>query len=466
MSDHMKTFARAAACVAACITASAARTEAADDTFASLDTATNIVKVGKLAGKFKYYSDTTYWSYVDTTYSAGTVFDARGCYWKHQVYPDDICAFPIAIGRAVDWRVTPPQGHAYWDACPYWDLDIHPEYKLLCPNPMPGWPIQPPSPPMCWVGGVVEGFNSLKATWHDMKAHSCSGFNVNATAAVVDGVRLHNTGDGVQLYDSQDFIVRNCWFSHIRDEPLENDGKQSGTMEDCLVDGCYVFYSATIGKTIPGAATNKMVIRNNIVSLLPMPGPYSKTVPEGDPTKMGAGMLFKIREAEDTPGLYVYDNVFVLQKGCRSYGDVINLLDSKRKESSGNTLIWLGDGDFTATIPPGFTLVTGAKGQAMWDSLKADWIERHPRVGRVEGDPGYGETESVPRPRSENKSGLRRASVGEETMIFGMDGRVVGLIHEVTIDSAFRGGHLPVGVYIVSGGATTRRVVVGCGIRR
>jgi len=468
LTSPARQLSRLTCCAITLTTALVFHALADDDTFAPLDTATSIVKVGKVAGKFKYYSDTTYWSYIDTTYPKNSVLDARGCYWKHQVRVDDICAFPIAVGFSVDWRVTPPHGHAYWDACPYWLFESDPSTQDLCPNPMPGWPVRQPSPPMVWVGGVVEGFNSLKATWHDMKLHSPSGFNINATNAVVDGIRIHNTGDGIQLYHSQNFEVRNCWFSHIRDEPIENDGKRSGTMEDCLVDGCYVFYSATMGKTITDAPTNKMVIRNNIVSLQPMPGPYSKSVPDGDPNVLGAGKLFKIND--QSPLMYLYDNVFVLQKGCRNYGDVIEVAGTRLKESSGNKVIWLGDGAFEAAMPSGFTLVTGAKGKAMWDSLKADWIERHPKVARIQGDPGYDATAEATAPRSAGVGATSLMGEQDEAVLLGLDGRTLARIHGAAAAHRISGLPLPAGVYVVRWGngrsVRTQKVIVGSRVSR
>ena len=55
-------------------------------------------------------------------------------------------------------------------------------------------------------------------------------------------------------------------------------------------------------------------------------------------------------------------------------------------KSQGNTVIF--PGDKYPFSPKGFRVINdNAEGKALWEKARQDWIDRHPYVGRVDGDP-------------------------------------------------------------------------------
>ena len=46
-------------------------------------------------------------------------------------------------------------------------------------------------------------------------------------------------------------------------------------------------------------------------------------------------------------------------------------------ESTNNTIVWLGEGDFPEDVPPGWTLTRDIR---VWEEARAKWLERHPEI--------------------------------------------------------------------------------------
>ena len=93
--------------------------------------------------------------------------------------------------------------------------------------------------------------------------------------------------------------------SFIHDDCIENDQLYTGVVEDSLLDGCYVAFSArpSSGDSVDGHE-NTETFRDNVVRLQPMPTVYKGRAP-------GNGGFFKWDDkAHRAPRLVVQDNVF------------------------------------------------------------------------------------------------------------------------------------------------------------
>lgn len=47
-------------------------------------------------------------------------------------------------------------------------------------------------------------------------------------------------------------------------------------------------------------------------------------------------------------------------------------------------MVWLGDGEYPYHLDECFTVT---KDRSVWERAKQDWIDRHPKVPRLPGDP-------------------------------------------------------------------------------
>jgi hypothetical protein len=286
-----------------------------------------------------------YEKYRNTSAADSTVFDARQARWKFSNYPK-LQDYPVDIRNV---------GNA------------------------------------AWCGGTVLGTMDSLAEWPTMYDSDSGGGNGaafifgdgGAPDFTVDGVRFHNVWDGVRpRAGSDNFTVRNCWFSYVRDDAIENDHLYNGTIDDCLFDGVFVGFSCRggSGSTTDGTG-NTVTVQNCLVRLQPFPGkPKDHYTPE-------TGHMGFFKWSSLSPKVVLKNNVFMAEQlpwnGTAGLefpqGNTGMLI-----ESENNTIVWLGSGDYPGTVQPGFTVTTD---RSVWDDARTAWINAHPRVSRFAWDP-------------------------------------------------------------------------------
>jgi hypothetical protein len=249
----------------------------------------------------------------------------------------------------------------------------------MCPHP---------GPQLLWYGGVINGTAPMDCTWHQSKNSNGGGITLNALNSVVDGIRIHNTHDPIVPLEGGNFVYKNCWISYARDDAIENDAFANGSFEDCLFDGVYCFYSARNPRK-PGRDPQAMAptggpdsvvkFHNCLIWLRNMPG-------SGWGGGKGYGNIWKLSDSRG-PKIELVNNIFYIDKPaekCRS--SRYNVTPQGLVKSEGNTVIFLGDK--YPFDPEGFKVINdNAEGKSLWEKARQDWIERHPYVGRVAGDP-------------------------------------------------------------------------------
>ncbi len=311
--------------------------------------------------------------------------DARGAHWSSHSWgsaPRDslikktaINNYPIQIGA--DW--VGPYPHRY---------DLY-NYGR-CPPPA--------LTRISFFGGVIEGTQPYETTWRESKAANGGGLTLNARNSVIDGVRMHNLHDPVVPLEGNFFTLKNCWISDSRDDAIENDGFAAGWVEDCLIEGSFCFYSARNTRPdsgeqaeAPGGGKDSVVVfHNNLIGLGNLPG-YDTV--SGDHSRFPSGTpgynLFWKQGDPRNPKIELVNNIFYLPKPTREVRmSRLSAIPQGLVHAEGNVVIWMGEGEYVLDHP-GFTVLTGPEGQTYWDRARADWIARHPQVGRVHGDPGY-----------------------------------------------------------------------------
>jgi hypothetical protein len=302
------------------------------------------------------------------------------------------CAGPVT-------RVTGDRGYTTFAKFPsngivdatgaIWRLSQYPKGRNLWPLRITG------TTNTCIRGGAVIGDTPMEITWGVRYANgNAAGIDVGpwygglTTNTVVEGMRLHNTGDGIRIGSkARDFVLRGNWITASYDDCIENDGKIAGLAEDNLLDGCFDVFSARNPDTIPRAGA-VWTIKNNLARLAPVPGWPSKA-PQKGPAHSG---VFKWQSV--SLPIRLINNVFVLAQGARnqygSFYDAFSIpgeaafqLTQWKKyvlESSGNVIVWLGGGAYPFAVPPGFKVTTD---KGVWESAKKAWLARHPALARI-----------------------------------------------------------------------------------
>ena len=224
---------------------------------------------------------------------------------------------------------------------------------------------------ICWHGGEINGQLPPSTPWATM--HDSYGIDVDGASFLLEGLRLFDLGDGVTM-DSQgdvSWIWRDVYFKYMRDDCVENDFLNNGTIENSFFDGCYSGFSARPYTSVLDGSNNVVVLRNTLFRAQAMDEGYARP---------GHGGFWKW--ASNSPKIDLYNTVFLIDAPTIE-DDAILPPPGKLRNCYGNVMIWLGSGPFPEPLPsqPGcFTLLTGAQGQQYWDSAVAQWKAAHPNL--------------------------------------------------------------------------------------
>ena len=223
---------------------------------------------------------------------------------------------------------------------------------------------------MHWVGGDLIGSLPEDSSWDEW--HSSWGIYVkNVPNAVIEGVRVHGVGDGIRFRDhTENWVLRNCYFSQTGDDAVENDSLYSGLVDDCLFDGTYVGFSARLSASDEGqfdGSDKVWTIQNTLMWLRPQEGVYKGDSP-------GHGGFFKWDKDGYGPKLVLRNNIFRVDQ-LPNHNTLTLNPEGKVIESENNIIVWLGKGDYPEPIPEGWTLTTDIR---VWEEARDAWLARHP----------------------------------------------------------------------------------------
>lgn len=198
----------------------------------------------------------------------------------------------------------------------------------------------------------------------------------NGSWAVIDGLRVYNTHDGLGLQgagggitaDSGRVYVRNLWVYQNHDDSIENDLSYLQLhVDDSLFEQCYNFISCRAG-VVTGAPvlTKTQTVTNSIVWLMPRGGPHKQPS-----SVQGHGGLYKMQD--NSPGLVVSNTIFACEKAASSGAGTITNRPGLDFYSN-VTIVWLGTGSYPYNVPQGCTVTYD---RSVLDTAVAKWKQRH-----------------------------------------------------------------------------------------
>jgi hypothetical protein len=240
------------------------------------------------------------------------------------------------------------------------------------------------------IGGVIEG--GIPREWNWFLTHAFGGvgfYTVSTGVHLIDGARVHNMEDGwhpretpsfkLRAYPNTGrFVLRNSYFTAIRDDCIENDEFLPGEVEDSLFDGVHCFLSEQnerqgglyrpVVETIGPNEDRNINLTRVLVRL---------TVTNGGET--GTGKWFKLLGRESpVHHINITDSVFATDAPPRQGGWQTQRIPKDATLHGTNYILWLGKpGGFGGEVPKGMTFLEGQAAKDKWHEVRNKWLVAH-----------------------------------------------------------------------------------------
>jgi hypothetical protein len=233
-----------------------------------------------------------------------------------------------------------------------WTINSIEKYPVKVGNNNPGTR-------QVWVGGEVNGLFPTNLTWREMKNtyDGCGILMRSKHYLVIDGMKIHNVMDAVRPQDNGSvYKIANVLATYIRDDAIENDEMMGGQVDDCLFDGCYMFFSQQGEKTWR-TDLDSMYITNTLARLEPMPYDYHNSGgrrPQFESlygiNANRHGALFKHHDPLDAP-VIVENCIFYVPQYSVDGTNAMAFPTFAGCRYSNNVLLWTGGGKYPGTLP-------------------------------------------------------------------------------------------------------------------
>lgn len=241
------------------------------------------------------------------------------------------------------------------------------------------------------VGGLFRSHVPQSSEWRATYCNSSVITFQEAPNGIIDGVRITGAWDAIRMgRGSPGLLIENSWISNARDDAVENDFLQSGTIRDTLIDGAFQGISVKPRKSSDmGDASDQTVILSAVLLRL-----QEYSYKEG--RRFGA----LTKSDQRAPRFRVTNSVVAVDyAGGTSYPQFWATSWSKLTGSSNNLFLWLSDApipDFVPLPPSSFRVLNGQAARDAWSRAKSNWINCHPKLARLPSDPGSNHGACVP----------------------------------------------------------------------
>ena len=235
---------------------------------------------------------------------------------------------------------------------------------------------------ICWSGGEILGQFPPSTSWSTMhdKYGMIPGSGSSANGIKIQNVTIFSYGDGISfdVQDDANWSIKNVHVKYSRDDCVENDFLNAGTIDSTFLDGCYDAVSAQEYTGSPNGNNNIVTISNSLLRLQSMDAVYGGAVPNHNAFWKWSTI---------GPSLALYNNVFRADGPSREGNGAQMWMappPGKLADCRNNVMVWLGSGSFPETLPttfngqPCFTIMTGAAGLQYWNNAVAQWYAAHP----------------------------------------------------------------------------------------
>jgi len=228
-----------------------------------------------------------------------------------------------------------------------------------------------------WRGGVING--SIPSIWDWATTHDFGGGGIyihNNGPIEWQYIRIHNVEDGIKVRETPEYsntgswVLRDSYFTAIRDDAVENDRFEPGTVQDSLFDGVHVFISEqdeTVDSNTPIGPDedDTIYVKRSYVRLYGTNG--------GD----GPGRWFKWLGNVPHHKLVISDSVFAIGSVPR-LGWENQKIPAEVSWVGTNYILWLGaPGTYGGPKPEGVIFLEGQAASDKWIAVRNQWLSDH-----------------------------------------------------------------------------------------
>lgn len=268
------------------------------------------------------------------------------------------------------------------------------------------------NPGLILQGGTINGEISLYADWEDAYVNSAGMRVDNSPGVIIRDWRIDQPWDGIRIAgESTDFVIDNVWISNSRDDAVENDDMNSGTIRNSLFDGVSSGISFGDGSS-PDGSDNVVTIDGVLLRSKSFLNEGQMT--HGSPIKMEKSI------PDITPNLRIHNTVFAIEDVDHNGQTRLQKAWDKTIESSNNYFLNLSDTPLPSDYPKplaGWTILQGQQARDHWAMARADWIDRHDDENASPSVPS--DPSSDPEPGAPTFSGVKFLGSDKAELIVG-----------------------------------------------
>jgi Ca2+-binding RTX toxin-like protein len=239
------------------------------------------------------------------------------------------------------------------------------------------------SPGVVLDGGTIRGIYSQTKDWADIyKDGNSAAIRTEGTPnIVIRDWRITDTWDAVRVSTgSQNFLIEDVWVTNARDDAVENDKLNSGTIRDSLFDGVLSGISLDPSSSSPVDGSDETVTIDGVL-LRMKPFLIEGKVTHASPIKPDSA-----NGATWTPKINITNTVFAIEDVDHNGYNRLTNAWKNLGESKNNVYLNLSDKPLPADYPAppggwgaasGWTLLQGQAARDYWNKAKATWIANH-----------------------------------------------------------------------------------------
>lgn len=241
------------------------------------------------------------------------------------------------------------------------------------------------------INGVVPQDSDWSSTYcgsgTSFRFQNCPGPNISNGGPTISDVRIDRTWDAIRFIYSNNWTVQRVYASFVRDDAIENDVQEGGSVIDCLFDGCLNFMACDPSSNLPQMSTQQHILLDGVLVRLRLSW-------QGDATQTH-GSFFKYATdswESNNPRLTIKNCVFAIEDVTHNGFSRMNAAWDQLEATghSNNYLVNLSNvampGNYP--FPPGnanFTIInqngaSQATALSFWADARDDWKAAHPHL--------------------------------------------------------------------------------------
>lgn len=223
-------------------------------------------------------------------------------------------------------------------------------------------------------GGIINGEVPQQSDWEYTYANSAAIRVEGSPNVLIDDWTITKPWDGIRISEgSSNFVIEDTWISNARDDAIENDDLETGTIRDSLLENVFSGISLGDGDQVDGSDN---VITFDGVLMRSKSYLYKGEMTHGSPIKMESSSL----PGTLAPSLRFIDTVIAIEKVDHESQGRLQKAWDKTIESRGNVFLNLSDTPLPSNYPKpgaGWTILQGQAARDYWEKARAEWIAEH-----------------------------------------------------------------------------------------